>query len=575
MMSAIKTNFTDWRRPLIAMLVTMICTVAIMTTFVTGPLQGEFRHFFLPAKMFGVPQQLRDHGIDEMYLDDINSGWDGQFYFYIANDPLALRDTVQHVDSNAYRYQRIGLPLLANLVSKITFQSWVSPLTYYLTSLCILLLSTLMAAAYFQRRSISPYWILFWALGMGTQVTQLHGLPDVAADGLLIIGLVCWMRGWRIPYVLSIAFAGLSREIYVLVPAFIFIGQFWLDTRETGLKFALSPRQVISFCKRMWIHFIPMLAVIAWQIFIRLKFHVSPSSQATNVLDWPFSSSFHFMLAPFTGERPMDRHARMESFGILLFLILLGTATFVFTRFIRRHLTQPKQQSAETAVAFGVGLAFLVVVAMYICFGSTVMMDHSGYWKAANIFLFALPFAAAVEGRSPGKWVWVMFSVATIFFSIFLLGRITAPPYFYNGKIEYATSEPACMKQFQASILPQSIEVNPKNFWRSLRGPDTATINIEIRNLGSDSFKPYRGKGAVSMSYQWVRSSDGTVVKDGIRTELTSALAPNQAVQLPVFVQFPNTVGDYVLKLSLVQEGCTWFYLANPASGFDIHYKIR
>jgi hypothetical protein len=47
----------------------------------------------------------------------------------------------------------------------------------------IVLVAVGMAAFFFQRKGISPYWALFWALGIGTQVTQLNGLPDAAADG--------------------------------------------------------------------------------------------------------------------------------------------------------------------------------------------------------------------------------------------------------------------------------------------------------------------------------------------------------------------------------------------------------
>jgi hypothetical protein len=570
-MLAIKAIFLDWRRPLTAMLIAMVVTLGVTATYVSGPLQGEFKHFFLPAKHWGVPQQLRDRGIDELYLDDDIVGWDGQFYFFIANDPLALRDTAQHVDSNAYRYQRIGLPLLANLASKLTFQPWVSPLTYYLTSLFFVLLAAALAARFFQQRGISPYWILFWALGMGTQVTQSHGLPDAAADALLIISLISLMRQQRLPYMLAVTFAALSREIYILVPASMIAAHFWMSMRDTGLKTTFLPRQLIHSCKRTWIHWIPMLLFAAWQIFLRLKFHVAPSSQASNVLDWPFRSSIHFMLAPFIGIHSIDRQGYLQSIGILLFLALLASAMFVFTDFIRRRLRQSKQPYTE----FGAALAFIAMTAMYTCFGSTVMMDNTGYWKATNAFLFFLPFIMIVDGRAPGRWIFLLFLVASLFFSISLRSRIISPPYIFNGKIDFAKSEPTCLKQFRVKILPQSVETRSPTFLRSFSGLDTIVINTEILNTGSEDLMPYQGKGGVSISYRWIRTSDGTVVKDGARTELLYTLAPKQSMQRPVYVQLPRVPGDYILKLSLVQEGCAWFYAEDPASGFDIRYNIR
>ncbi len=92
--------------------------------------------------------------------------------------------------------------------------------------------------------------------------------------------------------------------------------------------------------------------------------------------------------------------------------------------------------------------------------------------------------------------------------------------------------------------------------------------------MSAETFSPYNGKGAVNASYHWVRSNNQEVVKDGDRSEL-STLEPNQSAIVPIRVQFPNEPGEYILKLTLVQEGCNWFYLANPDSVFNIPYKIR
>ena len=44
-------------------------------------------------------------------------GYDGQFYYYIAHDPFILGQSHDHIDSPAYRYQRIIYPLTARLLS--------------------------------------------------------------------------------------------------------------------------------------------------------------------------------------------------------------------------------------------------------------------------------------------------------------------------------------------------------------------------------------------------------------------------------------------------------------------------
>lgn len=49
-----------------------------------------------------------------------------------------------------------------------------------------------------------------------------------------------------------------------------------------------------------------------------------------------------------------------------------------------------------------------------------------------------------------------------------------------------------------------------------------------------------------------------------MRTSLRQSLAPGQSERLPVRVEFPRRPGRYILRLSLLQQGCGWFYQANP-----------
>jgi hypothetical protein len=86
---------------------------------------------------------------------------------------------------------------------------------------------------------------------------------------------------------------------------------------------------------------------------------------------------------------------------------------------------------------------------------------------------------------------------------------------------------------------------------------------------------PFLGKGGINLSYQWLKEKDLKVVKEGRRVSLPETLLPSQSVVLPVNVTIPQSKGRYLLKISLVQEGCSWFYLVNPKSAFTISYVIK
>jgi len=89
----------------------------------------------------------------------------------------------------------------------------------------LILLGTVVAARFFIKEGVPAYWIIPWSVGMGTQITLLNGLPDGAADALLIIGMIAAYQKRYGPYALAITFACLSREAYVAFPALFFGAQ--------------------------------------------------------------------------------------------------------------------------------------------------------------------------------------------------------------------------------------------------------------------------------------------------------------------------------------------------------------
>lgn len=558
-----------------AMTVTLAASLFVLAVYLNGPLQGDFRKFFLPAKMFGVPEKLRLHGISELFTDNTNSGWDGQFYYYISNDLLASGDTDDHIDSNAYRYQRIGLPLLASVAAKLTGQSWVSPESYYLTSLALILIATGMGAYFFQQRGISLLWILPWSLCFGTQVTQLNGLPDGAADALLIISLVSLYQGLSWIYVTSMTLAVLSREVYVLIPAFIvfFVALVSYRNFRGGIS-----RKCIFMVNRLSVHAVAPLVWMVWQIFIRHKFGVSPGSQATRVLDWPLHTVFHYLFLGLSGRHPVagtGHSAHLEGAGILFYLALLILSLLTLIPLLKRN-TFFSGDKNQSVVTLGITAGFAVVIFLYLCFGPTVMMYRTGYLKALSIFIFVLPFYASLLGRGPGKYIGVVLVLFSAYSAFILWHQISAPAFASNADVRWVEKEPACLKNFQARFLPESFEgeVSHNIIQRMIFHP-AFTVNVAILNTSGENFSPYRGKGTVNLSYQWLNQKSKKIVLDGNRTVLPHTLRSGKAITLPLKVKIPVMPGKYILRISAVQEGCSWFYLANASSAYDILYTIR
>ncbi len=541
-------------------------------------LYANFNQHFLSSKMFGVPVELQKKGIEPLYMTDTDTGWDGQFYYYIANDLMAKKDTLKHIDSDAYRYQRIGLPFLAKTLSFIFFQNWVSPFVYYLTSLLLILGATVVGASYFKEKNISPYWILVWSLGVGTQLTLLNGLPDAAADSLLIIALVCLMRERFGLYAIAAALSALSREGYIIIPCFISLVFFIAAIKEK--KF------IQQFCelKFYWLA-LPLLIFGIWQIYIRLHFG-SPNAQATGVLVWPFQSIWHYVSLGLKHQ-----YSSMETKGILLFVAMAILCIFRLIILLRDIVNNSFNYLLdESKKIIAISLGFITIISLYFCFGPTVITDYSGYMKAGNIFFFLFFFITALEANTLKKSIkvyalLVFFLLFTGFYFdlIFFKGRLLGAPVITSTqnvqKIVFVEHEPACLTQFDAKISVISTESKQQiqqTWFNQIFLSKQVIMQTKIINTGHETFSPYSGKGGVNASYHWVKA-DGSneIVLDGIRTTLPYTLKPDDFVELPIFISFPSASGKYILKLSLVQEGCNWFYLANPKSATDIHYEIK
>jgi hypothetical protein len=93
-------------------------------------------------------------------------------------------------------------------------------------------------------------------------------------------------------------------------------------------------------------------------------------------------------------------------------------------------------------------------------------------------------------------------------------------------------------------------------------------LDCTIENLGRAEMAtcaPF----PVHISYKWLDQYTGLRVAgiEGLRTGLGEPLKPNESRTFHVQVKAPETAGDYVLHLTLVQENVAWFDDLDPDNG--------
>jgi hypothetical protein len=106
------------------------------------------------------------------------------------------------------------------------------------------------------------------------------------------------------------------------------------------------------------------------------------------------------------------------------------------------------------------------------------------------------------------------------------------------------------------------VEFGPHNIPTKMMVAQTISADVTIRNGSTRTWpsKPnQKGRHAVNLSYHWLDSKRQMVVFDGLRTPLPRDLGPGESVKLEATIRAPEKAGEYLLHVTMVQEGVAWF----------------
>lgn len=141
-------------------------------------------------------------------------GYDGQFCYFIALDPVNAR---YYIDRPAFRYGRILYPLAARLLA--FGQPTLIPYTLLLVNWLAVGGGTLLVALWLQRKGCPPWLAVFYGLYSGLLISYQRDLTEPLSYGLVALAIYLFDFGGRRRLVWSgLAFAGalLARETTVV-----------------------------------------------------------------------------------------------------------------------------------------------------------------------------------------------------------------------------------------------------------------------------------------------------------------------------------------------------------------------
>lgn len=557
----------------------VIYTLLSFAFYYERTLQGDLNNHILAGEIFGVPQALKQHGIKPLY-HGTDSGWDGQFYYYMSNDLLAQKDTSKHIDAPSYRYQRIGLSLYAAIIAKLMGMDWVSPTLYLISYFVLILLATYVGARLFLQLGSYPSFILLWALGVGTQITLFNGLPDGAADAFLILGLSAMLRKRHLLATGLFTFSALSREVYVLFPSCIFLF-YLIDSLRTMHVDGHNNKKILADLLKghiYYLYLIPGMIAVLWHIYIVHHFGIAPSAQAFGVLGLPLVSWFNYLQSGLYGNHLFVGKGFAccaETILLVFFLAITMTSFFVSVSIL------VKRFGVVPVGIRGIAFAVMLMGVLYSSFGPIIMMHYTGYFKAIGVLFFLLPLLLVV-GNFPKKFVILaifLLVTAVIFATNYnMKKRLLQSP----GIDKYTqmstvinSNRMACFGEYKAEVKVCSVTfLNQNAFLRILRGNQRQmVVHVSLTNTSRYAMISSKNVGGVFMASQWV-DVNNKVVSNGLRSAIPGILQPGDSAKIDVITSIPSRAGRFFLRLSPVQEGCAWFHLENPSVTSPIQFVV-
>lgn len=515
--------------------------------------EGRFYGPLLPSPVFGVPQSAASLGVQPVVHRD-STGWDGQFYYYQSNDLLARDDTIDHLDNPAYRYQRIGAPLLARAASTLLGYSLTPPFLYHLVQIAFTALGFGVLVYWLVQHQWSPWYAFAWLASGGVVTALYNGLPDAVGDAFFIFAFCAlWYRriGW---YVLTASLLVLIREGYVVFPFIVFLatlfGRFnWLD--------------VENYWKRLALAAIPGIVLVLWTGYLTLHFHGMPNLPERTpggLVDWPFAGFARTIIDDWNhGDRTQ----------IKLKIISVVTLAVVLVVLLRR---------LRCSLPLACTLPYVLLTTTL---GTIVWWHYSGHMKANGtiliIGLFLLPIDQSVLLR------FVLIANALFGLELHNQVKIRHAPLFspclasldMTPNKDYRGPENPCFEDFRSEVA----WVNPEStLGLSYHGAwyrwhrEMREIRVAVTNRSTLPWLPAPAAGERSVNLgSIVFAADGVTRVAEYRTTLGGPLQPGESREITAAIPVPKP-GRYVLQLSMIQEHVRWFYEAE--SEFGARYEI-
>jgi hypothetical protein len=204
-------------------------------------------------------------------------GYDGQFYYYLARDPLHAASFLDHP---AYRYQRMIYPLLVAVLS--LGQAQLIPYILLLVNFIAIVLGTELLARLLIQERLSPWFSLAFGLYFGQAAAFIFDTTEPLTYLFICLGLYLLTRQRATAAAACMGVAVLSRETALLFPLGYLVAYLLQQRWRDALRLLL----------------LSIAPTIAWYLVIGLLFNATGLTSAPAFQLIPFQGLFVFSHDP-------------------------------------------------------------------------------------------------------------------------------------------------------------------------------------------------------------------------------------------------------------------------------------
>jgi hypothetical protein len=329
---------TPTRRRTKAVLAVTITSLLLTTAFVVRNLAASDWNPSVFLALGADIAPTRDYAYALLGEDlDLRAGrgHDGKFFFAQANDPLLL-DPEAHaavLDRPVYRSQRILFPLLASGFGLLS--PWGVVWGMLVLSVLSIAAGTYATALVARGMGGSPWWGLTFGLNIGVISELLVGGAGHLGFALVVFSVAAIQRGQSGWSLVALTGAVLAREVLLIGVAGIAL---WLWQRSHRRLAVLHMT-------------VPVLAVVAWGIYVRIRIGWMTGVTEIEEIGWPFVGLWQ--AAKLWPESPKD--------------MLVGVAIVVLLALFARRLVRSRWLVGYVAAGF-VPVALLLTLQVWFSY---------------------------------------------------------------------------------------------------------------------------------------------------------------------------------------------------------------